>query len=139
MTPERLAEIEARDARWRGGERPYDAVAQDRRDLLAEVRRVRALLNTPEVRDFGRAVVLEALHQRERWGTSSDAGKTAADWFWLIGYLAGKALHAAIAGNVDKALHHTISTAAACANWHAAITGASTAMRPGIDQPAGEP
>ena len=28
-----------------------------------------------------------------RWGNDGDAGKTDADWFWLIGYLAGKALH----------------------------------------------
>lgn len=94
------------------------------------------LLNTPEVRDFATGVVMEALHQRERWGSEHDAGKTPADWFWLVGYLAGKALHAQIAGNTNKALHHTISTAAALANWHAAITGTHTAMRPGIDNAA---
>lgn len=52
-----------------------------------------ALLNTPEVLDFVRAVQLEAAHQRKRWPSEHDAGKTDADWFWLIGYLAGKALH----------------------------------------------
>lgn len=47
--------------------------------------------------------------------------------------LGGKALAAAKAGDRDKALHHTISSAAALANWHAALSGASTTMRPGVD------
>lgn len=141
MTPEQEAEIRRAVALKSSptGTLLLRALDETRAELeaaRAERDRLSALLNTPEVRNFGAAVVLEALHQRERWGTDSDAGKTAADWFWLIGYLAGKALHAAIAGNVDKALHHTISTAAACANWHAHITGASVAMRPGTDQPA---
>jgi hypothetical protein len=88
-------------------------------DAVALVRQ--QLLNTPELRDFGVGVTLEALHQRERWGSNHDADKTPADWFWLVGYLAGKALHAQTGGNTEKALHHTISTAAALANWHAAI------------------
>lgn len=90
-------------------------------------------LNTPEIEDFSKAVVLEAQHQRNRWGAEHDTGKEPQDWYWLLGYLGGKALRAAIAGDNEKALHHTISTAAACANWHAAISGTSTSMRPGID------
>lgn len=104
----------------------------------AESGRLRGLLYAPELRDFARGVVLEAAHQRERWPSENDAGKQPADWFWLVGYLAGKALAAAIAGGRDKALHHCISTAAALANWHAAILGADTTMRPGIEPPAGE-
>lgn len=107
-------------------------------DLEAEVARLTALLNTPEMVDFGAAVVREAAHQRERWGAAHDATKKPQDWFWLLGFLAGKALHAATAGDLDKAAHHTISSAAALANWHAAITGASNDMRPGIMTPAGE-
>ena len=79
--------------------------------------------------------MLEAAHQRERWGSSHDGGKAPLDWFWLIGYLAQKAATSQIAGDADKAKHHTISTAAALANWHAAINGDSTAMRPGIEPP----
>lgn len=97
----------------------------------AEARRLRALLDTPELHNFRDGVTREAAHQRERWGSARDAGKAPEDWFWLVGYLAGKALHAAKAGDADKAKHHTISTAAALANWHAAIAGAD-AMRPGI-------
>ena len=90
-------------------------------------------LNTPEIDDFVAAVQAEALHQRDRWAATGDAGKADADWFWLIGYLAGKA----IAKNVtpEKQLHHIITTAAACLNWHGARVGAYTDMRPGIAPP----
>lgn len=84
-------------------------------------------LSTPEIHDFLVAVEREALHQRDRWGVNHDAGKADSDWFWLIGFLAGKALH-----KPEKMLHHIITTAAACLNWHAARVGAHTAMRPGI-------
>lgn len=106
------------------------AKLQEERDAL------RKLIDSPELHDFARGAVLEAAHQVERWGTDHDSGKTPADWFWLVGYLAGKALHAQTSGNTEKALHHTISTAAALANWHRAINGAND-MRPGIDPPIG--
>ena len=98
-----------------------------------ELNHLRKLVNTPEVHDFARGVVLKAAHQRQRWGSKGTAGKTPADWFWLLGYLGGKALMAAIKGDIDNALHHCISTAAAMANWHLAIKGTDTSMRPGID------
>lgn len=88
-------------------------------------------LNTPEIHDFLKAVEREALHQRDRWAAEHDAGKADSDWFWLIGFLAGKALH-----KPEKMLHHIITTAAACLNWHAARVGAHTAMRPGIAAPS---
>lgn len=98
---------------------------------MAENARMSKLLNTPEVYNFANGVALEALHQRERWDEDDDAGKTPLDWFWLIGFLAQKAAFSQIAGDAEKALHHTISTAAALANWHAAIAGTHTKMRPG--------
>lgn len=97
------------------------------------------IINSPETADFMAGVPLEAAHQRERWGADHDAGKTPFDWFWLIGYLAQKAADAAVRGDTEKALHHTISTGAALANWHAALSGKSNAMRPGIAPPASEP
>lgn len=106
---------------------PKDAASP----VEAEIRA--AIINTPETADFMAGVPIEAAHQRERWGAEHDAGKQPEDWFWLIGYLGGKALAAAKAGNLEKAKHHTISTAAALANWHAALTGIDTSMRPGID------
>lgn len=105
--------------------------------LRLEVLRLTELINTPEIIDFVKAVQIEAVHQRERWGSAHDDGKTAADWFWLLGYLAGKALHSDKAGDTEKLLHHIITTAAACANWHAQVLGKCD-MRPGIAKPAGE-
>jgi hypothetical protein len=111
----------------------YRVISPD--SFAEEIGRLNALINSPEVLDFVKAVQLEAVHQRERWGADCDAGKTPADWFWLLGYLAGKALYAAIAGNTEKALHHVITTAAAACNWHAAILG-KTDMRPGLSAEA---
>ena len=52
-----------------------------------------------------------------------DKSKEPAEWFWLVGYLAGKALAAAIGGDTTKARHHTISAGAALLNWHASTKG----------------
>jgi hypothetical protein len=127
-------------ARARGLTPPAPLVvdsAVDRRD--AELYRA---LNTPELHSFQHGVLKEAMHQRERWGTAHDTGKQPQDWFWLIGYLAGKALRSHLDSRDEtttpwarekareKALHHTITIAAACANWHAAILGV-TDMQPG--------
>lgn len=103
----------------------------DGSDPAAEAARLKAMINSPEIDDFLRGVHLEAVHQVERWGTAHDRAKRPADWFWLVGYLAGKALHAAISGDRTKALHHCISTAAALFNWHSATAGTDTRMCPG--------
>ena len=112
----------------------------NRETLLAladrRVAELEAIINTPEVHDFARGAVIEAAHQRDRWGADHDAGKAPLDWFWLIGYLAQKAATAQMAGDTEKALHHTISTAAALANWHLAISGTDVRMRPGIEPPS---
>lgn len=105
-------------------------------------------INTPEIQDFILAVEREAKHQRLRWGVEHDGGKTDADWFWLIGYLAGKALHnpgpfvpdgvdleLLPAYKVEKQLHRIVTIAAAALNWHSAKLGTYTAMRPGIEPP----
>lgn len=104
----------------------------------AELQRLRGLIDTPMTADFLEAVRLEAAHQQERWGSEYDAGKTAQDWFWLLGFLAGKSVAAANAGDIEKALHHTISSAAVLLNWHRALTGEMTSMRPGIEPPAAD-
>ena len=117
----------------------------------AEGRRLTALVNTPELLDFMKAVPLEAVHQVERFGSEHDNSKTPEDWFWLIGYLAGRALahhkeaerleaiaiidtlkNDQISHHREKAVHHCITTAAACANWHLAVVG-KVSMRPGVD------
>jgi hypothetical protein len=107
---------------------PFVSVRRDLFERMTEqLERADRLLNTPEVVDFAKGVQFEAVHQRARWGSDHDAGKTDADWFWLVGYLAGKALH-----KPEKRLHHLITAAAALANWHAYTLG-KTNMRPGID------
>lgn len=94
------------------------------------------LLNVPIVDDFIAGIQVEAPHQRERWGADHDVGKTPFDWFWLVGYLAQKCAASAVAGDIGKAKHHAVTTAAALLNWHLALTGADTTMRPGIDKSA---
>lgn len=93
------------------------------------------MLDSPETNNWIEGVELEAAHQIKRWGVAHDQGKTPFDWFWLIGYLAQKAAHASVAGDIDKAKHHTISTAAALLNWHRQLSGESDRMRPGIEAP----
>ncbi|XAI95199.1 hypothetical protein [Leptolyngbya phage Lbo-JY16] len=105
---------------------------QSRKDAETESARLNLIVNSPQSDDFLRAVSTEAEHQRQRWDSEHDSGKQPADWFWLVGYLAGKALHAHAAGDTVKGEHHVITTAAALANWHSSMFG-NTKMRPGID------
>jgi hypothetical protein len=109
------------------------AASAERERRLQELE---TLLNTPEIEDFDKGVPLESAHQVLRWSAEHDAGKNPEDWFWLIGYLAGKALHAAKTGDLKKAKHHCISTSAALRNWHAHLRSGESAMRPGIAVPA---
>lgn len=103
------------------------------RDRIAELEQ---RINTPLTAEWLEAVPLEAAHQIERYGVMHDAGKTAWDWFWLIGYLAQKAAASHVAGDIEKAKHHTISTGAALLNWHRRLSGEDFSMRPGIADPA---
>jgi outer membrane murein-binding lipoprotein Lpp len=104
-------------------------------DLRARIAHLETLINTPTTTDWFDGVRLEAAHQQERWGVEHDGGKGPLDWFWLIGYLSQKAAASALAGDAEKAKHHTISTAAAMLNWHRQLSGESNAMRPGIAPP----
>ena len=88
-----------------------------------EIERLTFILNTPQYEPFLKAVESEAAHQTFRWGEKDRETKSPADWFWLVGYLAGKALTADLIGNGKLARHHTISTAAALYHWHASVKG----------------
>lgn len=90
-------------------------------DARTQLKQLDELVNSPEIEDFLKGVRLEAAHQRLRWGDSHDRSKSAENWYWLVGYLASKACRANIEGDRTKALHHTISTAAALLHWHASI------------------
>lgn len=100
-------------------------------ELQTECSRLRSLLNTPETERFLEGTRIEVAHQVERWGTVHDRAKEPADWFWLVGYLAGKALRAHLMADREKGLHHCISTAAVLANWHTHIALGASAMTPG--------
>lgn len=108
----------------------YDALiaARDERD------RLHALINSPQTGEFLDAVRAEKAHQVERWGHAHDRSKSAEHWFWLVGYLAGKALRAAIHGDKFKAKHHCVSSAAALANWYEAVTADTTGCGQGEDE-----
>lgn len=98
--------------------------ALDLEKLLAEARlesveEYKRSLDVPELEDFTKGTILEAQHQRQRWGDEHDTQKDPEEWFWLVGYLAGKGLHAQRAGNMEKFKHHLVTGAAVLANWHA--------------------
>jgi hypothetical protein len=113
----------------------YETFYLGRAAAAAEIGRLTSLIDTPHTSDFLKAVPLEAAHQIKRWGVEHDEGKQPEDWFWLVGYLAGKALHAAKTGDIEKAKHHTISTAACMLNWHRRLTGDDATFQPGINSP----
>lgn len=110
---------------------PHGECAAEIHCLQAEVARLTKLLNTPETMRFLEGTRLEVAHQIERWGTVHDRAKEPADWFWLLGYLSGKALAAHSKGDTEKAMHHCISSAAVLANWHTHIGLGSGLMQPG--------
>jgi hypothetical protein len=120
-------------------ERLLDCVTMAAARYQARVLELEHRINTPHTDDWFAGVRLEAAHQQERWGAAHDTGKAVSDWFWLLGYLGGKALASAMAGDVEKAKHHTISSAAVLLNWfrHMAGDSGSEGMRPGIEEPRG--
>lgn len=100
-------------------------------ELRAEVLRLHSLIHTPHTASFMDALTLEAAFQIDHWGTAHDEAKLPEDFFWLIGYLAGKLLRSAIMGDLEKAKHHTISVAAVCLNWHRRLQGDDGTFQPG--------
>lgn len=121
---------------WHGAE-PVRAKLESLTAALAraeqDAERMRALINTPETADFIEGMKREVAHQVQRWGYAHDRSKSAENWFWLVGYLTGKALRSAITGDHEKARHHTISSGAALFNWHTAITHDTTGAGVGQD------
>lgn len=99
----------------------------------AERERLSKLINNPHTEHFLEAVKLEAAHQQERWSSDHDAGKDDTDWFWLLGYLAGKAVRPD--SSHEKKLHHIITTAAACLNWHGRASGVHSGDEMAVRQP----
>lgn len=95
----------------------------------ARILELEGLLHSPETESFAKAVLLEAAHQRERWGPV-DLLKTPWDWAGTVMLLAGKALHGrstdAFADEREqqsKRRHRIVSAAALLANWFLAEGG----------------
>lgn len=109
------------------------APSQEVLALRAEVARLNALINNPHTEEFLSAVQYEAAHQRYRFGEAEDRKKSAENWHWLLGKLAGKCLFAVIRGDKEKALHHTVSSAAMLANWFQAIKLDTSGSGRGLD------
>lgn len=115
--------------------------------LVARIVELERAINTPHTDEFFLSVRMEAAHQIERWGSEHDEGKKPTDWLFLVGHLASKAATYQTLSNREtwastealkdfsKAKHHVISSAAALLNWFRAMTGDSSAMRPGIKEP----
>ena len=100
------------------GHRTATIMHDDLEAITNELERLDGLINTPATVEFLEAVKTETAYQRERWGDVHDKAKEPEDWFWLVGYLAGKALCAKRQGFMDKYRHHLVSTAAVLANQH---------------------
>ena len=97
------------------GEPTYGALEEQRDHYKAEAERLKKLIWTPQTEEFLEAVRLEAAHQRDRWGDEHDGMKSDPDWFWTLGWLSGKAVHAS---DQEKRLHHLVTSAALLLNWH---------------------
>lgn len=91
-------------------------------DPRRELRRLRRILNTPAYRPFLDAVKAEAAHQASRQHEYADEEKSPEAWYNLLAWLSDKARMAHEDGDYQKALHHTISSAAMLYHWHAAVT-----------------
>lgn len=114
-------------------------MASERDEARANLAEASRMWDGPETTYWLEGVRKEAAHQVARWGKDHDDGKDPSDFFWTLGYLGGKALQAELAGDLDKAKHHTISSAALLLNWHARIAKEAKQFRPGIEDPDGEP
>jgi hypothetical protein len=110
----------------------FGLISAEQRDALArvcaELRRLDCEIRGAETSDFFKGAIHEVVYQQELHAID-DARKDPQDWFWTLGYLAGKALRAQTDGDAAKFHHHAITCAALCANWH----------RHGLAKPGGKP
>lgn len=95
-------------------------------DTHAELRRLNAIIHSPESNEFLKGASIEAEYQRQLHGVDeTDSRYDWQQWFWVTGYLLGKALAACRSGegNGEKAKHHLVTSAALLNNWHNVLTG----------------
>ena len=104
-------------------EEELEGLREENTYLRSEIERMGKLLGTPEMEDFLKAVEREAAYQREHWGKEHDRVKSHADWYWLVGWLGGKAVtdpHEEDDRRTprERRLHRIITVAAAAFHWH---------------------
>ena len=87
------------------------------------IKYLESLINTPTIDNFLSGIIYESAHQVERWKDNVDRESESFNWVFLVGHLATRAAAYHEAGNKEKALHHTITTAAVCLNWHRFLKG----------------
>lgn len=122
-----LSEVPAVNAEPQWGNPEQQMRIDELEKIVAEKDQIIAhykdLINTPLISHFLQAVKLEAAHQVERWKDSVDRESESFNWVFLVGHLATRAAAYHEAENKEKALHHTITTAAVCLNWHKFLVG----------------
>jgi hypothetical protein len=96
------------------------------RDLLLEeirqdaVTAIESAFDDPVIDDFIEGLRIEIPYQQHVWNVE-DAGKSISCWIRLIHHLTAKIGESDWNHKPDKAKHHIITTAAALANFHAAM------------------
>lgn len=108
-------------------------------ELEAEIARLKAIIHQPCSSEFLRGASIEAEYQRDLHGVdTTDARFDWIQWYWVCGYLLGKALAACKSGedNGEKAKHHLITTAGLLNNWYNVLTGQPAAS---VHSNAGKP
>ncbi len=98
---------------------------------LTRLRELEKRVNSPKTDEFFEAVRNEAAHQVTRWGEDHDLKKSPPEWIALMVHLLGKAVKAYWEGNAEKYLHHIVTGAAVCLNWHRQAIAALAAQREG--------
>lgn len=104
----------------------------ERTALLAEIERLKMILDRPDPHDFMVASEIEARYQMVLWGTGDGFptafnGTSDSAFVYLIAYLAGK-VAATPDDDVEKKLHRVTTVAAAAANWHLIVSRRDRAL-----------
>lgn len=113
-----------------------DSMGLELEETRANLAQAMKLWDGPETEDFLEAVRKEAAFQVAKWGVSHDRAKQPEDFVFLVGYLGGKASQSQKDGDLEKAKHHTISSAAVLFNWHQRLCAGHGQFQPGSDDAA---
>jgi hypothetical protein len=97
----------------------YAKLEAELKEAHAEIERLTGIIHTPENDEFLTGTAREAEFQRQHHGVdNSEEAFDWPQWYWVAGYLLGKAWHALKQHNTVKAKHHLVTTAALLYNWH---------------------